>query len=123
MNTHKETLTDREILLRKIDRRDKFGRSFGLSVLAVLVVLNIYGIIDNHANILEHRVQVETADSRSKEQLKKASTANKARLDINLCIVSVPPQTRTPEYVHNCYTGIEKMDNVKVVRYGFGIDR
>jgi hypothetical protein len=83
-----EKPSDKELLLRKIDRR----------------------------------TQTEANISSVKNQLTGAAIANKARLDINLCIVSVPPQTRTPEYVHNCYVSVEKLDNIKVTRYGFGTE-
>jgi hypothetical protein len=117
-----EKPSDKELLLRKIDRRDKFGRAFSIVVLGMLVVLNIFTVLDNRSNLSQHRTQTEANISSVKNQLTGAAIANKARLDINLCIVSVPPQTRTPEYVHNCYVSVEKLDNIKVTRYGFGTE-
>ncbi len=72
------------------------------------------------SNITAHRHQIEEGNFTASRELRVAATANRARLDINLCIVSVPPQTRTPEYVHKCYDDAEKQNNIKVQRFGYG---
>lgn len=106
----RQPLTDREQLLSKIDRRDKIGRAFGLVILSLLVLLNVFAVF-----------QISNRARTASSQLHAVSNANKARLDINLCIVSVPPQTRTPDYVRHCYDTVDKLDNVKVTRYGYGL--
>ena len=111
-----EPVSKNELQLRKLANRDKMMRTFEVFILSLVVILTFFSLnrinqlaTSNQKNIIEHAKQVETV-----------TTANRARLDINLCIVSVPPQTRTPEYVHKCYDDAEKLYEVKVVRYGYG---
>lgn len=113
-------ISEREKLLRKIDHRDKLSKSLNVLISILVVMLVIYGQIDVRHNLADHRYQVETITDASTEQLRKAASANRTRLDVNLCIVSVPPQTRTPEYVHKCYDDAERVNNVKIERFGYG---
>lgn len=110
------TPTPREKLLRTLDRRDKAFRVFEVVVLGLVVVVTMFSLFrlnqiaaSNQASIMAHTTQVDDV-----------AGANKARLDVGLCIVSVPPQTRTPEYVHACYDNAEKTDGIKIQRFGYG---
>lgn len=117
----------KEKLLRNIDRRDKAFRAFEALVLAMLIgitILSLYRVndlaISTQANITEHRKQIEGINKEGSAQLNTAAAANRTRLDVDLCIVSVPPQTRTPEYVKACYDDAEKANGVKIKRFGYG---
>lgn len=57
----------------------------------------------------------------SQTQIAEASLNSKARAEVGLCIFSVNPTRRTPEYVMSCYDEVEKKLGVKVERYGDGI--
>jgi hypothetical protein len=48
------------------------------------------------------------------------SRENNIYLRINACIVSVPPQTRTPQYVKQCYDTGEHQGGQAVDRFGYG---
>lgn len=45
---------------------------------------------------------------------------NNTYLKLNACIISVPPQSRTPEYVKSCYNNVESANNTTITRYGYG---
>lgn len=75
----------------------------------------------NRSEIKAHRNQVEAGGITASNELSVAATANRARADIGLCIFSVSPTRRTPEYVKSCYDRVEAMFKVKVTRYGDGI--
>lgn len=107
-----------ELQLRKLDDRDKLFRAFQLLILAAVVAINIFGLLSirelaetNRANIEEHRWQVENK-----------ANINKAKLDTQLCIISVSPTVRTPEYVKGCYDKVEASAEVeeKLERFGDG---
>lgn len=48
------------------------------------------------------------------------SQENNTYLRLNACIVSVPPQTRTQQYVKGCYDGAVAHSGKAVDRYGYG---
>jgi hypothetical protein len=105
-----------ELQLRKFDHRDKLMRTFEVLFLFVVVGLTLSSLVQinqtsrsNHQIIKEHNAQVI-----------EVGRENQTRLNVDLCIVSVPPQTRTPEYVHACYDDAEKLSGVKIKRYGYG---
>ena len=50
----------------------------------------------------------------------KTGVSNNTYLRLNACIVSVPPQRRTPEYVKSCYDIAEKDTGATIDRYGDG---
>lgn len=106
--------------LRRLDRSDGLMRIFEVVVLGTVVILAMFSLLRVNQNIEEHRYQVETANKTAEEQNKNYSFASRAMLDVGLCIVSVPPTTRTPEYVKGCYDQIEKQYNIKLQRFGDG---
>jgi hypothetical protein len=48
------------------------------------------------------------------------SKENNTYLRLNACIVSVPPQTRTADYVKHCYATAEQQGGRQVDRFGYG---
>jgi hypothetical protein len=56
----------------------------------------------------------------SQVQNAKVSKDNNTYLRLNACIVSVPPQRRTPEYVKSCYVSADQSNGTSVQRYGDG---
>lgn len=50
----------------------------------------------------------------------KTGMQNNTYLRLNACIVSVPPQRRTPAYVKSCYDTATKDTGVHIDRYGDG---
>ncbi len=121
--------SEREKLLRKIDRRDKAVKALEFLVLVIVVGLTTISNVrlseigfNNEKNIAEHRQQTEDNITSVKNQLDKVNTASKARADIGLCLFSVPYTSRTPEYVKSCYDQIEKQYGIKVQRFGDGRD-
>lgn len=116
-----------ELQLRKLDDRDKFFRVIQLLVLAAVVAITMFALLnirqlanENRQNIVQHREQIETANVAASEQLRVAALGNRARGDINLCIISVSPTVRTPDYVKSCYDLVEKKHDIKVERFGDG---
>ncbi len=112
---------NREELLRKLDSRDRLMRGFEVIVLGLMVAITLFSLLrlnqistDNKKNIDDHRSQVE-------ETITNNSKTNRAKLDVGLCIFSVSPTRRTPEYVKSCYDQIEKETGIKVQRFGDGI--
>lgn len=102
----------------KDNTQGKFNTAlrFGITgLLGLFIFLQLSFVSEVKNDLVEHRKQVET-------QINTATIANRARLDINNCIVSVPPQTRTPKYVKQCYDDTEKRLNIKVERFGYGIE-
>lgn len=109
--------SNKEKILRKLDDRDKIMRTFEVFVLVALVVITLFSLLrlsqvasTNETNIVKHAKQVDDVAS-----------ANRVRLDVGLCIFSVSPTRRTPEYVKSCYDFIEKQSGIKVQRFGDGI--
>lgn len=105
--------------LRKLDNRDKTFRKFQTFVLFIVVGINMFALLSirqlaetNRVNIEDHRWQVENK-----------ANINKAKLDVGLCIISVSPTVRTPEYVKSCYDKIENSAELdeKLDRFGDGI--
>lgn len=107
----------RERLLRTLDRRDKTFRAFEVVVLAIVVVITLFSLSRLNQIATSNRSIVKNHN----DQVLTVGGANKTRLDVGLCIVSVPPQTRTPEYVHECYDNAEKTNDNKIQRFGFGL--
>lgn len=113
----------------KLDQRDKLFRGFEVLVLAILVGLTLFSLIrlnqvadNNKKNIDEHRMQIEENNTAAEVQLKLAASINRAKLDTGLCIFSVSPTKRTPEYVKSCYDLIEKQTGIKdLQRFGDGV--
>lgn len=102
--------------LRQLDRRDKVMKTFEVFVLAIVVIVTGFSLFQvsqisstNQKIIKEHGAQVI-----------EVGRENQIRLDVDLCIVSVPPQTRTPQYVKACYDDAEKLGGVKIQRFGYG---
>lgn len=93
--------------------RGKFNVFLRLALLAALGII-VFLVIDyskqQSVNIIEHRDQVDNN-----------SVANRARLDVINCIISVSPTTRTPEYVKGCYDQVEETHDIEVQRYGDGV--
>lgn len=92
-------------------------RTFEVIVLSAVVIITLFSLArvnqitdDNKENIMIHGREV--ADN---------SLRNRARSDIGLCIFSVSPTRRTPEYVKSCYDRIEKQSGIKVQRFGDGV--
>lgn len=93
-----------------------------IGVMAFVVYAVVNFSREQSINIKEHRMSIETNNQNSKDQLTLAANTNKARADIGLCIFSVSPTRRTPEYVKSCYDLIEKQSGIKVQRFGDGIE-
>lgn len=124
---HEFKVSDKEKKLRKQDRLENVFRTFQLMVLAFVVVAVLFSnarlnqiAADNQKNIEEHRSVVETNAMAAEMQLKEAAGKNRARADVGLCIFSVSPTIRTPDYVKSCYDQIEKESGIKVQRFGDG---
>lgn len=117
-----------ELQLRKLDKRDKAFRVIQVIVLSIVVAITMFELLsvrtltqENRTNIDEHRSQIENASSDINHQLIVTSNINRAKLDIGLCIFSVSPTKRTPEYVKFCYDTIEQSSGIKVERFGDGL--
>lgn len=120
-------ISPNELKLRKLDNRDKAMRVFEILVLATVVAITMFGLYsvrqlakENRANITDHREQIESGNSDASKQIAERATINQAKLDIGLCIISVSPTVRTPEYVKNCYETVEKSSGLKLERFGDG---
>lgn len=92
-----------------------------IGLLGLFIYIQTSFISDVRRELLDHRKRVEVSAQASQEQIAMASKANRARLDVGLCIFSVSPTRRTPEYVKSCYDQIEKEQGIKVERFGDGI--
>lgn len=102
------------------DKQSTFLRFVVLLAIGVFVFTVANFSKQQARNVADHRYQVETLTKESDKHLTEAALANRTRLDVDLCIVSVPPQTRTPEYVKACYDDAEKDSGVKIRRFGYG---
>lgn len=121
-------LSQNEVKLQKLDRRDKAIRVFEIIILFFLVVITLFALIsirglaeENRKNINDHRVQVEQGNIAANAEIISRANINRAKLDIGLCIISVSPTLRTPEYVKGCYDKIEKSSELKIDRFGDGV--
>lgn len=117
-----------EIGLKNLEAKNRFVLIFISIVLAVLGAISLLTLTslnrtanDNQKNIAEHRDQVENANSEASKQLSERAGINQAKLDIGLCIISVSPTVRTPEYVKGCYDRVEKSSGLKLDRFGDGV--
>lgn len=122
-------VSDREKLLRKIDRRDKAVKLFEFVILTAVVGLTLFALLrinlivaNNERNTEEQRISQQRNTKAALAEVDKRAKANQARNDIELCIVSVSPTIRTPEYVSGCYDQIEKQLDLKVQRFGDGVE-
>lgn len=120
--------SENELHLRKLDRRDKAMRTFEVIILAAVVAITMFALLsirgvaeENSKNIAEHRTQIEVAQASTSKELIERANINRAKLDIGLCIFSVSPIRRTPDYVKSCYDEIEKESGIKVERFGDGV--
>lgn len=111
-------ISDKEKLFRTLEHRDNAFRAFEIFVLFMLVGLNVFSLIrlnyvaeSNQMNIVEHTKQIENAVDETR-----------ARQETGLCIFSVSPTKRTPIYVQGCYDQMEKKYDVKINRFGDGIE-
>lgn len=91
-------------------------------LLGVFIYVQLSFISEVKQDLKEHRQQIEANALAANQQIATNAAANRARLDINNCIVSVPPQTRTQSYVFACYNSVEKDTGVHVKRFGYGLD-
>lgn len=106
-----------ELKLRQLDRRDLIVRAYQFVILFAVIGLNLFMLAQitqlansNSSNIKKHSTQIQDAVGESQ-----------ARQEIGLCIFSVSPIRRTPEYVKSCYDQIEEKYHVKIQRFGDGI--
>lgn len=114
---NEEQFANSQERFRELDHRDKLFRGFEVLVLIVLVTITLFSLFQlskvadsNQKNIIKHAMQVDDVGG-----------ANRARLDVGLCIISVSPTVRTPAYVKSCYDKIEKQYGIKVERFGDGV--
>lgn len=121
-------VSENELKLRKLDHRDKLMRAFEVVVLAAVVAITMFALInirqlanENRKNIDEHRSQIEDNNSDTNKQVNNRADINQAKLDTILCIISVSPTVRTSEYVKSCYDRIEKSSGLKLERFGDGV--
>ena len=111
------SISDKEKRLRKLDRLNNAFRSLQLLVLSIVVVVNVLSLLRLNQIFESNKIN----DKIAAEHLTVAAKANRARLDVGLCISSVSPIVRTPKYVKSCYDQIEKQYNITVERFGDGI--
>lgn len=82
-------------------------------VMAGLIALGfVLVFIGVERNKLEQQTQ--------KDQLEIIGLENQAYNHTMVCIASVSPTQRTPDYVKSCYEKAEKHTGHKMVRYGHG---
>lgn len=127
MNNDFGKISATEEKLRKLDNRDKLMRTFEVFVLFILVIITLVSLYQlnqvassNAKNIQEHRRQIENGTAQAVKEVVNDNALNRARLDVSLCIFSVSPIRRTPEYTKSCYDQIEQQYHAKIQRFGDG---
>lgn len=80
------------------------------------LVFVFLGFVLVYSGVHVSRVKQDNINS----SLSKLGTINQAYDRVQVCVISVNPNLRTPEYVKSCYDLVEKQLGVKIERYGDG---